>query len=128
MLKLYSRRDNTHVTAVRLNVATSGFDYEKWSHTQHCNAGDWVVDNGGDTYTINADSFASTYREVSSGRFEKCRIWARQSDDAGTIQTKEGATDYQAGDFLVYNNQDQSDGYAISAAKFTALYEEIESE
>lgn len=128
MLKRYVRRGNTHITAVRLNLVTDGFHYEKWGHTQHCKAGDWVVDNDGDTYSIDAETFAATYREATPGRYEKCPIWAAQAETAGTVPTKEGATDYQAGDFIVYNNPDQTDGYAISAAKFATLYQAVESE
>ena len=38
-------------------------------------------------------------------------------------KTKEGETAYQAGDYLVSNNQDGTDAYAISAEKFQALYD-----
>lgn len=127
MLKRYSRRENTLITAVRLNLVTTGFDYEKWGHSQHCKAGDWLADNGSDTYTIDAQSFAATYREVSPGRYKKCPVWAVRAETAGEISTKEGSTAYEIGDFLVYNNADQSDGYAVSAAKFAILYQEVES-
>lgn len=126
LLKRYSRRENTLITAVRLNLVTAGFDYEKWGSIQHCKAGDWLADNGSDTYTIDAQSFAATYREVSPGRYEKGPVWATQAETAGSISTKEGSTEYQAGDFLVYNNPDQSDGYAVSAANFASLYQEVE--
>ena len=126
MLKSYVRREKTLITAVRLNLSTAGFAYEKWGHAQHCKPGDWIVDNNGDIYTIDAASFATTYREVSPGRYEKSvPIWARQADSAGSIATKEGATAYQAGDYLVYNNPDQTDGYAVAAAKFATLYQEV---
>lgn len=120
----YRRRSQTPVVAVRLDLDTEGFDYEKWGGTQHCKAGDWVVRNGSDTYTVDAESFARTYRELSLGLYEKhTAVWAERADSAGSIQTKEGTTDYAAGDVLVYNAEDGSDGYAMSGGKFDALYE-----
>jgi hypothetical protein len=38
------------------------------------------------------------------------------------VNTKEGATAYRAGDYLVSNNRDGSDGYAVSARKFEEMY------
>jgi hypothetical protein len=29
---------------------------------QRCKRGDWLVDNGGEVYTVDGDSFARTYR------------------------------------------------------------------
>jgi acetylornithine deacetylase/succinyl-diaminopimelate desuccinylase-like protein len=34
-------------------------------------AGDWLVDNGGDVYTVDAEVFARTYREVARGAYVK---------------------------------------------------------
>ena len=34
---------------------------------------------------------------------------------AGTIPTKEGSTEYKPGDFLVFNDPDKEDGYAMPA-------------
>jgi hypothetical protein len=50
------------------------------------------------------------------------RKWA-VADEPGVIATQEGATHYQAGDYLVYANRRLEDGYAISAERFTSLYE-----
>ena len=47
----------------------------------------------------------------------------QRAGSAGSIKTKEGETHYLAGDYLVYNNPDHSDGYAVSAEKFDAIYE-----
>jgi hypothetical protein len=38
------------------------------------------------------------------------------------VETKEGQSHYRAGDYLVSNNEDGSDAYAISAAKFESMY------
>ena len=42
--------------------------------------------------------------------------------DAGSIQTKEGVTHYDPGDYIVSNKEDGSDEYAVAAAKFESLY------
>jgi hypothetical protein len=39
------------------------------------------------------------------------------------VVTKEGKSHYQSGDYLVYNNEDGTDAYCISAAKFESMYE-----
>ena len=85
---------------------------------------DWLVNNDGDTYTIDNEVFQKTYRQVNPGSYVKTTpIWAHQAKTAGTVQTKEGETHYNAGDFIVSNNEDGSDGYAISCEKFNSMYE-----
>lgn len=124
----YRRREKTRVTAVQLDLDTEGFTYEKWGGTQRCRRGDWLVDNQGDVYTIDRDVFARTYREVSPGRYEKhSTVWAERAEESGTIRTKEGSTEYEAGDYLVFNDEEGRDGYAMSAEKFASLYEPVES-
>ncbi len=123
-LKKYRRKPGAAVTAVRLDLDTEGFTYQKWGGTQRCKAGDWVVENDGEVYTIDAESFESTYRQISPGRYEKFgEVWAEEASEAGSITTKEGSTDYSAGDFLVYNDAERRDGYAIEAKKFASMYE-----
>ena len=123
-LREFVRRTKTTVTAVQLDVETDGFMYEKWGGTQRCKQDDWIVNNAGDTYTVDAESFAKTYRRLSPGVYEKfASVWAREALEAGTITTKDGSTDYVAGDFLVFNEEDGQDGYAMSAKTFHELYE-----
>jgi hypothetical protein len=38
------------------------------------------------------------------------------------VRTKEGASHYQAGDYLVSNDHGGADAYAVRAQKFEALY------
>src|SRR5262249_32698514 len=100
------------------------FTYQKWGNIQRCKPGDWLVKNQDDTYTIDADTFEQTYRVVSPGVYEKARcVWAEVASQPGKIQTKEGSTAFSPGDYLVYNDPDRKDGYAMRAAKFTELYE-----
>jgi hypothetical protein len=111
------------VTAVRLGLDTEGLVYRKWGGEQRAKPGDWIVDNEGDVYSVDADVFDRTYRKTGPGTYVKTTpVWAERADSAGTVKTKEGGTDYQPGDYLVSNNSDGSDEYAIAAKKFEALY------
>jgi hypothetical protein len=122
--KRYRRRLDRPVVAVRLQLETDGFDYRKWNDRQHCKAGDWIVDNEGDVYTVHATSFDRTYKAVGAGTYVKTTpIWAEKATEAGSVQTKEGRTHYEAGDYIVWNDEDGSDAWAISAEKFDKLYE-----
>jgi hypothetical protein len=119
----YVRRPDRPVTAVRLMLDTDELAYRKWGGEQRAKPGDWIVDNDGDVYTVDAAVFATTYRQTGPGTFVKTTpIWAEKVQSAGSVSTKEGVTHYQAGDYLVSNHGDQSDRYAMSAAKFEALY------
>jgi len=42
---------------------------------------------------------------------------------ADEVRTKEGSTLYKAGDYLVYNDVDGNDPYAIAKAAFESMYE-----
>lgn len=119
----YIHRPERSVVAVRLALDTDGLVYRKWEGEQRAKAGDWLVDNDGDVYTVDADVFERTYRQTGTGTYVKTTpIWAGQASRAGSIKTKEGVTHYEAGDYLVSNNSDGSDEYAISATKFESLY------
>jgi hypothetical protein len=120
----YRRRPDQFVLAVQLDLDTPGFTYDKWGGEQRCKQGDWLVDNDGDVYTVDQDTFRRTYREVERGRWVKTTpVWAEVAEQAGSVKTKEGSTRYAAGDYLVFNEADGGDPYAVSRAKFEALYE-----
>jgi len=117
------RRPDRPVVAVRLSLDTDGLVYRKWGSEQRAKPGDWLVDNGNDVYTVDADVFARTYRESGLGTYIKTSpVWARQTASAGKVATKEGVTHYEAGDYLVSNSDDGSDEYAISRRTFESLY------
>jgi len=132
-LKPYRRRDNTPVTAIPMAlVATPDnqpgdalFTYHKWDDTQTAKSGDWLVKNGDEVYTIDRQTFEDTYTATDTpGHYIKTRkVWAKRARESGTIQTKEGSTRYKAGDYLVFNEPNWKDGYAVSAATFSKLYE-----
>jgi hypothetical protein len=112
------------VTAVRLALDTDGLVYRKWGAEQRAKPGDWLVDNDGDVYTVDADAFARTYRKVDEGRYAKTTpVWAERATAPGAVTTKEGMTPYGAGDYIVSNTADRSDQYAMPADVFDKLYE-----
>lgn len=120
----YRKKPDQFVTAVQVKLEMVGFSYRKWGGEQRCKPNDWLVDNGGDVYTVDASVFADTYRDLSPGVYLKSTpIYAEQATRDGTVKTKEGTSAYRAGDYLVSNNPDGTDEYCISAAKFEAMYE-----
>lgn len=120
----FRRRPDQAVAAVQLPLDSDGLRYRKWGGDQVAKPGDWLVDNGGDVYTVAADTFARTYRQVGVGAWLKTTpVWAVQATSAGRVRTQEGETAYDAGDWLVGNEPDGGDAYAVSAGKFLQLYE-----
>jgi len=108
---------------VRLTLDTDGLVYRKWGGEQRAKPGDWIVDNDGDVYTVDADVFARTYRQTGVGAYVKTTpIWAERASHPGRVRTKEGETHYGVGDYIVSNNTDGSDAYGVSAATFENLY------
>jgi hypothetical protein len=119
----YIQRPDRPVIAVRLALDTDGLVYRKWGGEQHAKPGDWIIDNEGDVYTVDAEVFARTYEQTGAGTYVKTTpIWAEPARRAGSVRTKEGVTHYNAGDYLVSNNRDGSDTYAVSREKFELLY------
>jgi hypothetical protein len=125
MRRRYRRKPSAFVTAVRLELETDGFTYRKWGGEQRCKQGDWLVDNDGDVYSVDATSFDKTYRQLGPGVYLKTTpVWAEAATAEGSISTKEGRTRYEPGDYIVFNNKDGSDGYAVEGRKFQEMYEE----
>ena len=119
----YRKQTAALVAAIQLDLETRGFTYQKWGDTQTCKAGDWIVNNDGNVYTVDRETFARTYRAVSRGTYEKVApVWAEVAEQPGQIATKEGVTHYQAGAYLVYNEADGKDGYAVEAEAFEKMY------
>lgn len=126
-LRQYCKKAGNEVVAVRLDLDTDGFKYEKWGGPQRCKPGDWIVYNNSDTYTVDAETFANTYKEVGPGSFLKTTpVLATKARKSGTIRTKEGSTKYKQGDYIVYNDADGLDRYAVSAKKFEKMYKPME--
>ena len=123
-LRRYRRRPDRPVLAVRLALDFDALVYRKWGDTQQAKPGDWLVESEGDTYTVDADAFERTYEQVAPGQFVKqAPVWAIRATEAGSVETLEGATHYEAGDFLVRNGSPEGEPYAIARATFESLYE-----
>lgn len=121
--KKYMKRNSSSVIAVQLNLKTEGFKYKLWGGAQTCKPGDWVINNAGETYTIDQKVFESTYKMESPGIYRKVApVWANISEDSGSVKTSEGETHYQAGDYLVYKDEYGMDCYAVSRKKFESMY------
>ena len=126
-MQRYKRREGTRVIAIRLDLDTPGLTYQKWGKQQRANRGDWLVQSRDDVYTVAAETFGRTYRQVGPGQYEKATdVWVRRADEPGVIPTLEGATTYEAGDYLVFNDEAGTDGYAMARSKFEELYEIVE--
>jgi hypothetical protein len=121
----YLRKPDRPVVAVQLALDTPGFTYAKWGGEQRAKANDWLVDNDGDIYTVDAEVFTRTYRPGGHrGSYVKVTaVWAAEATADGQVLTKEGTTEYRAGDYLVSNGSDGTDAYAIARERFHALYE-----
>jgi hypothetical protein len=123
----YVKRVNREVAAVQLALDTTGFTYRKWGGVQTCKAGDWIVNNDGDVYTVDRETFECTYSQTGSGMYVKAApVWAEVAWEAGCVRTKEGSTHYHAGDYLVFNEEHGGDAYAVGAGKFEAMYKRAE--
>lgn len=119
----YRKKATQYVIAVRLDFTRLDFTYSRWGATQRAKPGDWLVDNDGDIYTVDARSFARTYRRLGPGRYLKTApVWARVAGEPGRISTREGTTAYLEGDYLVSNLRSGADSYAVPRRRFMAMY------
>ena len=139
-MRKYQKRTGQFVVAVQLNLDCAINEdipiwpypltllrYRKWGSNQEAKPGDWLVNNDGEAYTIDHDTFAKTYIPLSQdkpGCYAKVGfVWARRADRQGTVPTKEGVSAYEYGDYIVANNEDGSDSYCMGAEKFHGMYE-----
>ena len=131
-LAKYDRRKDATIVAVQMNLAIYNsnepgtLQYRKWGALQKAKVCDWIVNNGGECYTIDAESFANTYELVDLNvpgiYFKSGSVWAKKATEDGSIKTKEGKSHYVAGDWIVFNNEDGTDGYKVTDEKFRQLY------
>lgn len=123
----YRKSAKFHVSAVKLDLDFDGFAYRKWDNEQVCAQGDWLLNNGGDTYTVDGDYFKDHYQEITPGQFAKIgAVWAEEASEDGVIETLEGRTSYKIGDYLVFDRPIGGDAYAIKKSKFELMYEPVE--
>ena len=107
------------VTATRL---PGSMTYELWGGTQNAKAGDYLLDNGADVYTCDAEVFATTYTPTGEpNRYKKTAgVEAVVAEFDGSVPTLEGRSKYVAGDYIVRNPG--GDLYAVSKATFEKRY------
>jgi hypothetical protein len=65
------RRSDKPIIAVRLSFDTADLTYQKWGGEQRAKAGDWIVDNDGEVYTLDGEVFTRTYRQAGPGTYVK---------------------------------------------------------
>jgi hypothetical protein len=119
----YRKKASQYIVAVQLDLETDGLAYRKWGGPQRAKRGDWLVDNDGDVYTVEAVSFAKTYEKVAGGIYIKTApVWAEIAKRAGSVKTKEGRSQYKRGDYIVSNTEKGDDAYCVSAEKFEEMY------
>jgi len=124
--KKYFKNSTAFVIAIQFNFKTGGFAYEMWGGSQVCKPGDWIVKNLEETYSIDREVFEKTYKEIDQGLYIKITpVWAEIADEPGVIHTKEGITEYTTGDYIVSNDEEGKDAYAIIPSVFEKLYEPI---
>jgi hypothetical protein len=127
MQRQYRRKPDQFVVAIQLDLDTEGLRFRKWGGEQRCKARDWLVDNDGDIYTVERETFAKTYEKVGPGHYRKTTpIWAEQADAQGDVPTLEGSTHYEAGDYLVANERNGKPSYAVRRDQFLAMYEPVD--
>ena len=122
--RCYRRKPDKPVAAVQLALETAGFSYQKWGAEQRCKPGDWLVDNDGDIYSVDRETFERTYERSGLGVYVKIsRVWAEVATEAGSVPTQEGRSHYEVGDYIVWNDEAGQNRYCMSAEKFDSLYE-----
>jgi len=125
----YRQREQRQVTAIRLNLDLEAFTYRKWGGLQTARSGDWLVDRDGELHTVDGDVFAHTYRQIAPATYVKQGIvWAKPAESDGAIRTFEGESHYRQGDYLVWNDPEGRDGYAMRKEIFESLYEPVSAE
>lgn len=112
-------------TAIPLDLDDLVFTFNKWGAVNKAKTNDLLVRKNGESYIIDRISFEDTCEPVSHSpdRYVKTSpILARQMNEDGIILTKEGRTNYTAGQFLCYNRPDLTDGWAQKASNIENNY------
>ncbi|MGQ7787939.1 PGDYG domain-containing protein [Nesterenkonia sp. K-15-9-6] len=84
--------------------------------------GDWIVDDDGQQWSVDAEVFAETYEAVSEGRYRKTgEVRARQIAQPTSLETLEGSDQLDAGDWVVQNASGEC--WGVSDARFRRRYQ-----
>lgn len=87
----------------------------------HAVAGDWLLSDGSDEWTVTNDVFTASYRALGDGSYQKtATVTAVQLDEPFAVDTLEGVATGAAGDWLVRNPTGES--WPIPAATFAKRY------
>ena len=120
--KLVKRPDQA-VHARRLDLDTDGFTYRKWGGQQRCKAGDWIVSSDGDTYTLDAKTFARNYRHLKDGAYLQPHAGLGRTGDRGRRGADEGRRHQVSGWRLSgLEPGRRRRGYAVAKAKFERTF------
>ena len=116
----YRRRPGQPVVAVQLRLDTEGFRYQKWGDEQRCKANDWLVDNDGEVYTVDADSFARSYTVQGQGTYVKTGkvYWSKDQENLFGLQEGEFSGTFR--EFLSFIHPDDIERYETAQAGWTA--------
>lgn len=109
------------VTGIQLRMPIT---YELWGDTQKAKAGDWLVEKGTDTYTIEEQEFSGSYSPVSGtiARYYKSEhIEAVEARVGGWVDTLEGRSCFEAGDFIACSPTGKT--WCLKAKKLFDYYE-----
>lgn len=127
------------ICAIQLKLDNLAFTFDKWGKPQSAKANDWLVEKKNDVYIIDDTSFKATYSPVlvnvfRNGEFvlipvpnqwyKSAPMYVIEAKEDGAIITKEGSTQYIAGDAICYNNPDLSDGWAQPMGKVLENYDQ----
>ncbi len=123
----YRKNSDSLVSAVQLSMDFAGFSYTKWGANQKCERNDWLVDNGGDVYTVQDEYFRNNYVAVRPGAYQKIgEVWAEVAEQEGVIETIEGSSAYHAGDYLLFDRPNGGRGWAVNKQRFEQMYERLD--
>ena len=85
-------------------------------------AGDWMLSDGGDHWSVAPDVFAASYEPVGDGRYAKtATVTAIQLTAPFAVDTLEGVATGAAGDWLVRNPTGEC--WPVPAETFSKRYE-----
>ena len=85
-------------------------------------AGDWLVSDGAEEWTVAAEVFARSYRALPDGRYVKdADVWAVRADRAGEVSTLEGPVRNEAGDWVLRGVDGEL--WTVTDAYFRSHYE-----
>lgn len=111
------------VTAVQIDFDKVKFTYHKWGAEQKATTGDWIVSTHGDVVTVPREIFARSYKTIGHGQYlQTGNVWVRQTIEPGVLKTNSGQINYQAGDYLVFNDPEGNQGIVMKANTFTEFY------